>query len=126
MLKTPFLSGKKNEGLFFLSIHNRIQSNYLSMFGRMTRMYDLPDVIVVIFFFFFFFKDFIYLFMRDRKRVRERSRLPTEKRVQHKTPSQDPGIMTGAEGRCPNHLSHPGPLPGVFFKTKFCFHLEIY
>lgn len=67
MLKTPFLSGKKNEGLFFLSIHNRIQSNYLSMFGRMTRMYDLPDVIVVIFFFFFFLCMcvcvFIYLFV---------------------------------------------------------------
>ena len=64
---------------------------------------------------------FIYLFIWQRLREREsergntsrgsgrgRSRLPTEQGAWCRAQSQDPGIMTQAEGRGFNTLSHPG------------------
>ena len=56
-----------------------------------------------------FFKDFIYLFETERYRERDsmsrgrgrgrgRSRRPTELGARHRTRSQDPEIMAGAEG----------------------------
>lgn len=53
----------------------------------------------------YFFKDFIYLIEREREstsggegRGRGRSRVPAEQAAGCWAPSQDPGIMTGAEG----------------------------
>ena len=60
---------------------------------------------------FHFFKDFIYLVGRERGG----SRLPAEQRARCGARSQDPGIMTWAEGRGFNPLSHPGAP-----KTAFC------
>ena len=59
-----------------------------------------------------FLKDFIYLFGRQRSQAgreagREREGLHAEQRA------QDPGIMTWAEGRGFNPLSHPGA-PNIY------------
>ena len=68
-------------------------------------------------FLFFFLKIFIYLFGRQRLQIgreagRERegggSRLLAEQRARCGALSQDPGIMTRAEGRGFNPLSLPG------------------
>ena len=59
----------------------------------------------------FVFKCFSYSFERKneqrRGRDRRRSRLPAEQGARHRAPSQDPEIMTWAEGRCFTD-SHPG------------------
>lgn len=78
------------------------------------------------FFFFFFFKDFIYLFDREKSQVdgeagreREGSGLPAEQRARCGTRSQDPEIMTWAEGSGPTHWATQAPLicssVGLFF-----------
>ena len=63
--------------------------------------------------FVFFLKDFIYRSDRSqagREAGSERggSKLPAEQRARCRAQSQDPGIMTWAEGRGFNPLSHPG------------------
>ena len=60
---------------------------------------------------------FIYLTERDHKQAeRGRCRLPTEQRAWCGAWSQDPEIMTWAEGRGFNPLSHPGAQLYSFFK----------
>ena len=60
---------------------------------------------------FYFFKDNVFESEHrsggEGQRGRGRSRLPTECRDQCKAQSQDPEIMTWAEVRCFNELSHP-------------------
>ena len=71
--------------------------------------------------FFLFFKIlFIYLIeitsrRRGRQRERKGSRLPAEQRARCGAQSQNLGIMTQAEGRGFNPLSHPGA-PILFWK----------
>ena len=66
---------------------------------------------------FFVFKDFIYLFVREREREHKQAEWQAEaereagsllSRDQCGAQSQDPVIMTWAEGRGFNSLSHPG------------------
>ena len=58
----------------------------------------------MLYFLFIFLEDFIYLFMKDTERGRDidrgRSRLPAEQGAWYGAQTQDPGIITWAEGRC--------------------------
>ena len=90
----------------------------------------------------FFLKIFIYLFIgqrtqvgreagreRERERERERSRLCIEQRAQCRAQSQDPGIMTWAEGIfCPFLITLFIYLFGVglYNPTDATFYLAIF
>ena len=74
---------------------------------------------------FIYLRDFIYLFDRQRSQVgRERggSRLPAEQRARCGARSQDLGIMTRAESRGFNPLSHPGTPKSPFFTVPHKLH----
>uniref|UniRef100_A0A8C7BYE9 Striatin n=1 Tax=Neovison vison TaxID=452646 RepID=A0A8C7BYE9_NEOVI len=105
-----------------LSTPSRI---WLNICGKNGNPFLFPIICiswVFLFLFFFFLKISFILSDRQRSQVgreagRERegggSRLPAEQRARCGARSQDPGIMTRAEGRGFNPLSHPGA-PWVF------------
>ena len=81
--------------------------------------------IIAFLFFLIFLKDFIYLFHRQRSQVgreagreRGRSRLPAEQRARCGTRSQDPEIMTWAEGRGLTHWATQAPRRQVFLRAS--------